>query len=100
MATAVLQGDVSAFRLPDVLTFLSTTRKSGTLTLTSAEKQAYLFFGEGALIHAGSNQEQFRLGSVLLRRKKISREERDRIDALMQREGGRFGELAVHEGVL
>ncbi|HYI08227.1 MAG TPA: DUF4388 domain-containing protein [Thermoanaerobaculia bacterium] len=100
MASAVLQGDISAFRLPDVLTFLSTTRKSGTLTLTSAEKQAFLFFDDGALIHAGSNQEQFRLGSVLMRRKKISREERDRIDSLMVRDGGRFGGLAVQEGVL
>jgi hypothetical protein len=100
MAPAVLQGDVAAFRLPDVLTFLSTVRKSGTLTLRSGDRYAALHFADGALVHAGTNQEQFRLGSVLLRRKKISREERDRIDALMQRDGGRFGELAVQERVL
>ncbi len=100
MASAVLQGDVSAFRLPDVLTFLSTTRKSGTLTLKCEEKEACLFFDDGALVYAGSNQEQYRLGSILLRKKHISAENRDRIDALMQRDGGRFGELAVQEGVL
>lgn len=100
MAPAVLQGDVSAFRLPDVLTFLSTVRKSGMLTLRNGDRHASLYFADGALVHAGTNQEQFRLGSVLLRRKKISREERDRIDALMQRDGGRFGELAVQERVL
>lgn len=100
MSTAVLQGDVAAFRLPDVLTFLSTTRKSGTLTLSNGEKEAHLFFEEGALVYAGSNQEQFRLGSVLMRKKRITREERDRIDAIMLRDGGRFGQLAVQEGVL
>lgn len=100
MTAAVLQGDLSTFRLPEVLTFLSTTRKSGTLRVTSGDREASLFFAEGALVHAGSNQESFRLGSILLKRKKISREQRDAIDALMQRDGGRFGELAVQQGVL
>lgn len=97
---AVLQGDVSAFRLSDVLTFLCTARKTGTLVVTNGSAEAYLFYREGALIYAGTNQEHFRLGSILLRKKKITREQRDRIDALMQNAGGRFGELAVKEGVL
>ncbi len=97
---AVLQGDVSAFRLPDVLTFLCTTRKSGTLILTNGAAEAYLFYRDGALVYAGSNQEHFRLGSILLRKKKITREQQARIDALMQNAGGRFGELSVKEGVL
>jgi hypothetical protein len=97
---AALQGDVSAFRLPEVLTFLCTSRKSGTLVVTNGEAEAYLFFREGALVYAGSNREQFRLGSVLLRKKKITREQRDRIDALMQRDGGQFGQLCVQSGVM
>jgi hypothetical protein len=97
---AVLQGDASAFRLPDVLTFLSTTRKSGTLTFVNGAKEANLFFADGVLVYAGSNQEHFRLGTILLRRKQITREQRDRIDALMQRDGGQFGQLAVQTGVL
>jgi hypothetical protein len=100
MAEAVLHGDISAFRLPDVLTFLSNTRKSGTLTLSSGGNQAWLFFADGALVYASSNQEPFRLGSILLRKRKITRAQRDRIDELMQREGGRFGDLAVQENVL
>ncbi|HEY0139518.1 MAG TPA: DUF4388 domain-containing protein [Thermoanaerobaculia bacterium] len=100
MAEAVLSGSLSAFKLPDVLTFLSTTGKSGTLTLANGECEAYLFFDQGSLIYAGSNQEPFRLGFILLRKKKITREQRDAIDALMQREGGRFGQLAVDRGLL
>ena len=100
MPDSVLHGDVAAFRLPAVLTFLSTARKSGTLTVASATREAWLYFQDGALVFAGSNQESFRLGSILLRKKKISTEQRDRIDELMHREGGRFGQLAVQENVL
>lgn len=95
-----LQGDASAFRLPEVLTFLSTTRKSGTFTFVNGGREARLFFDDGALVYANSNQEQFRLGAILLRKKKITRDERERIDALMQRDGGQFGQLCVQAGVM
>lgn len=100
MSEAVLQGDISVFRLPEVLTFLSTSRKNGMLTLASGNREANLFFDDGSVVYAGSNQEQFRLGSILLRKKKITREQRDHIDAIMQRDGGFFGQLAVQQGIL
>jgi hypothetical protein len=96
----VLQGDASAFRLPEVLTFLSTTRKSGTFTFVNGGREARLFFDNGALVYASSNQEHYRLGAILLRKKKISRDQRDRIDALMQRDGGQFGQISVQSGVM
>lgn len=100
MSDAVLSGSLAAFRLPEVLTFLSTARKDGTLTVANGDRESYLFFDQGMLVYAGSNQELFRLGAILLRKKRITREHRDRIDALMQRDGGQFGKLAVQEGVL
>lgn len=95
-----LQGRLSAFRLPEVLTFLSTTHKRGTLTVAEGDREAYLYFDDGALIYAGSNQERFRLGSILLRKKRMSRAQSDRIDELIARDGGRFGQYAIQEGVL
>ena len=95
-----LQGDASAFRLPEVLTFLSTTRKSGTFTFVNGAREARLFFDDGALIYASSNQEQFRLGAILLRKKKISRDQRDHIDQLMQSGGVQFGTVAVQQNVI
>jgi hypothetical protein len=100
MTAPVLNGSLSSFHLPQVLTFLSTTRKSGMLTVTTDARKATFYFDDGALVYAGSNQEQFRLGSILLRKKKISQQERERIDALMLREGGRFGEIAIQNGVM
>jgi hypothetical protein len=100
MSDEVLSGSLAAFRLPDVLTFLSNSRKAGTLTVANGEKESYLFFEDGMLVYAGSNQEHFRLGTILVRKKRITREQRDRIDALMTTGGGQFGTLAVQESVI
>lgn len=97
---AVLNGSLSAFKLPDVLTLLSMSRKSGTLTLANTPREAYVFFSDGSLIYAGSNQEQFRLGVILQRKRRITPKQAGMIDELMRRDGGRFGEIAVKEGVI
>jgi hypothetical protein len=100
MTDPSLRGNLTSFRLPDVLTFLASARKSGTLTLTSAGSEATVFFDKGSVVYAGSNQEALRLGAVLLRKKKISVDQRAAIDKLMQAEGGRFGQIAVQQGLL
>ncbi len=100
MTDPSLRGNLTSFRLPDVLTFLASARKSGTLTLTSGGSEATVFFDIGSVVYAGSNQEALRLGAVLLRKKKISSEQRAAIDKLMHAEGGRFGQIAVQQGLL
>jgi hypothetical protein len=100
MTDPSLRGNLTSFRLPDVLTFLASARKSGTLTLTSGSKEATVFFDNGSVVYAGSNQEALRLGAVLLRKKKISADQRAAIDKLMHAEGGRFGQIAVQQGLL
>lgn len=95
-----LRGSLASFRLPDVLTFLSSIRKSGTLTLTNGSSEATVYFANGAVVYAGSNQETLRLSAVLLRKKRISAAQRDAIDDLMKAEGGRFGQLAVKQELL
>lgn len=95
-----LRGSLASFRLPDVLTFLASARKSGTLTLASGSNEATVYFDDGAVVYAGSNQETLRLSAVLLRKKHISVAQRDAIDDLMKAEGGRFGQLAVKQGLI
>jgi Domain of unknown function (DUF4388)/FHA domain len=100
MSEVVLQGSLASFKLPDVLTFLGGTRKSGTLMLAGYGRQSYVLFSDGAVVYAGSDQEHFRLGALLMRKKKITREQCQNIDGTMRREGGRFGQIAVDQGVL
>ncbi|MBK5259514.1 MAG: DUF4388 domain-containing protein [Thermoanaerobaculia bacterium] len=100
MSDAALQGSLAAFKVADVLTVLSTARKSGTLTVMSYDLATRVVFAEGALVYAESDQERFRLGAILLRQRKITREQVVRIDAAMRRDGARFGQIAVDEGLL
>ncbi|MGZ8710512.1 MAG: DUF4388 domain-containing protein, partial [Thermoanaerobaculia bacterium] len=81
------------------LTLLSMGRKSGTLSLTSHQRLASVVFVNGAVVYAGSNQEQLRLSAILLRKKKITREQFDAMDALV-RDGKQFGQIALQQGVL
>lgn len=100
MDRPVLEGSLTSFRLPGVLTFLNGTRKTGTLTLTEDGKSAFIFFDEGNLIYAGSDRETFRLGAILLRKRHVTREQHETIDAIVTREGRRYGEIAVERGIL
>ena len=99
MADSVLTGSLGAFKLADVLTLLSMARKSGMLTLTSDVRTATVAFMNGSAVHASSNQEKFRLSAMLLRKRAITPEQFQKIDALMRGEGGRFGRIAVEEGL-
>ena len=69
MTEPSLRGSLASFQLPDVLTFVSSAKKSGTLTLTNGSNEAIVYFDDGAVIFAGSNQETLRLSAVLLRRR-------------------------------
>lgn len=100
MTEVVLQGSLASFKLPDVLTLLSGAKKSGTLMLAGYGRHSYVLFSNGSLVYAGSDQEKFRLGALLVRRKRITRDQQQEIDSTMRRSGGRFGQIAIQKGIL
>ncbi|HEX7421029.1 MAG TPA: DUF4388 domain-containing protein, partial [Thermoanaerobaculia bacterium] len=100
MTEVVLQGNLASFKLPDVLTLLSSAKKSGTLMLAGYGRHSYVLFSNGSLVYAGSDQEKFRLGALLVRRKRITRDQQQEIDSTMRRSGGRFGQIAIQKGIL
>ena len=100
MTTPSLQGKLDAFKFPDLLTFLGVTHRTGMLTLTSNEKEAYVFLRNGAVVYSASNQESHRLGTILLSRKQISREQSEAITDAMLRGAGPFGKVVLEQGIL
>ena len=100
MGPVSLQGNLEAFKLPDVLSFLNAAHRTGMLTIRREEKEGYVFFRGGAVVYAASNQEALRLGPLLIRKKKLAREKAEEIDDLMLRSGGRWGDLALQHGAL
>jgi hypothetical protein len=97
---ASLAGSLAVFKLPDIFTFLASARATGMLTLAQGEQEAYVFFRAGQIVYAASNQDSLRLGSILLRKKKISREQAKAIDDAIVGGRGRFGEVAVEQRIL
>src|SRR5436309_2549817 len=95
-----LQGRLQSFTIPDILTFLNMSQKTGTLRLLNNSREAHIYFESGAVKFASSSQEKFRLGSILLQRKKIDGSQQKMIEKMMLEQKGRFGKIAVEEKIL
>lgn len=83
--------------LLDVISLISTSRWSGKLVARDESITRELFFDQGALRMASSSDPSHRLGEVMVRRGKISREQLDQAVAHMGG-GQRIGEILVQDG--
>lgn len=72
-----LEGTLSDFSLPDIFQLISLQRKSGVLTLRGKDDTVTVFFKDGNILAADSQQERIehRLGYYLLRSKLLSDEQ-------------------------
>lgn len=95
-----LHGKLASFKLPDILTFLNLSRKTGALTLINKTRNVAIHLDSGAIVFASTNQKKFRLGKVLQRKKRIDSEEARRIESIMLQQGEKFGRIAVEQNVL
>src|SRR5205809_7413823 len=95
-----LQGRLQAFGIPDILTFLNMNQKTGTLRMLSNAREAVIFFERGEVKFASSNQEKFRIGNILIQRKKIDRNQQKVIEELLPQQKGKFGEIAIEKNIL
>jgi hypothetical protein len=91
----ILQGSLKHFGVSELLHFLIGGKKTGTLNLTDEGKSTWIYVSEGNLVYVFSNQEQFRLGTLMQRRKKISKAQRQQLDDLMLKEGEKFTHAAL-----
>jgi uncharacterized protein DUF4388/FHA domain-containing protein len=94
----VLDGDLSRFEVPDLLTFLSTARRTGVLVLERKDQETKLFLREGKAVFANSSRDDLRFGGTLLRLGKIDAEALAR--ALEKRRQGprRLGQVLLADG--
>src|SRR5687767_9140027 len=95
----ILQGSLKHFRLSEMLNFFHREGKSGTLRMVSSGREALFYLDGGSIVFAKSNQDQFGLGILLLRKKKINRGQRDSLEDLMLHEGEKYAQAAVKKNV-
>jgi hypothetical protein len=84
----ILEGNLSRFTVPDVLTFLNMGRRAGLLALERTEQETKLFLRDGNVVFATSTRDDFRLGALLVRMGKLAESSLDRI--LSAQKSGRF----------
>jgi uncharacterized protein DUF4388/FHA domain-containing protein len=95
----ILEGDLSRFEVPDLLTFLNMGRRTGVLILERPEQESKLFFREGNPVYSTSTRDSLRLGNMLVR---LGRVRPDQLQRVLGRlgPGFRIGQALLVEKVL
>jgi hypothetical protein len=89
----ILEGSLTHFEVPDLLTFLNLGRRTGVLVLERPDRESKLFFREGRPVYATSTADDLRFGTLLVKFKKIDPEALGRL--LHARPNGRIGQALI-----
>jgi len=95
----ILEGSLSHFEVPDLLTFLHLGRRTGVLVLEASDRESKLFFREGRPVYATSTADDLRFGSLLVKFKKLDPDALDRV-LHATRPMGRIGQALLQANLL
>jgi len=96
----VLEGSLSRFEVPDVLTFLNMGRRTGLLAMERAEQESKLVIRDGNPVFATSSRDDLRLGDMLIRMRKVTAADLERALASHRGRGYRLGQALLAERLL
>ena len=96
-----IHGTLTTMSVPDLLQFVATGRKTGTLKFARGKIAKKIFFENGLIVGSDTNDPKEYLGQVLIHYGKLD-EQRLQVALEAQREsgGGRLGEILVSKGFL
>lgn len=95
-----LSGLIHDFRFSDTLIGLHRNRKTGIMTIRYGTAVKKIYIRDGDMIFSASNQQEDRLGDVLLKQGRITHEQYDRTVEEMLRTGQKQGVTLVKLGYL
>ena len=95
-----LTGNLRTMSLPDILQWISTGRKTGTLHLERRSVRKRIAFREGNIFSSWSNDPRESLGQFLIRDRLVSEEQLFRALVAQEKEGRLIGSILVAEGQL
>jgi pSer/pThr/pTyr-binding forkhead associated (FHA) protein len=96
----VLEGNLSRFEVPDLLTFLNMGRRTGVLVMEHPEQETKLFFRAGNPVFATSTKEELRIGSMLVQSGRLQQAELEPLLARHHDGTHRLGQILLMEKVL
>jgi curved DNA-binding protein CbpA len=94
-----LKGHLKDFKLADILIGLQRSIRTGILEIVSGSIVKKIFIKKGDMIFAISNNEDYRLGELLLKDGKITLEEYNQSADLLNKTGERLGKILVDLGM-
>jgi len=95
----ILEGDLAAIPLPDVLGFIAMIRRTGKLQIRHLNLDRSIHWKDGDIIFATSNSHEHSLGQFLLRNGKITQQQYDESVRKLTPQT-RHGKLLVQMGAL
>jgi Domain of unknown function (DUF4388)/FHA domain len=95
----ILEGSLTHFEVPDLLTFLNLGRRTGVLVLERSDRESKLFFREGRPVYATSTADDLRFGALLVKFKKLDPDALDRV-LHATRPMGRIGQTLLQANLL
>ncbi len=95
-----LSGNIKDTPLSEILQELGTRMATGTLIVRTADAEKSVHMKDGQIIYASSTDAQDRLGEILIREGKLSRENLETALQLHKKTGGfkKLGALLVEKG--
>jgi len=96
-----LNGNLNTLSFPDLLQLISSSKKTGVLTLMRQAQRKEIYFREGNIVYAtSSNTEEELIGNLLIRLGKLSQAELDQVIKLHRATGKMIGATVVEMGLL
>ncbi len=95
-----LKGNLKDYRLADILIGIQRSTRTGVLEIESGSFLKKILIENGDVIFAASNNEDDRLGELLLKEGRITLEEYNQSSRLLQKTGDRLGKVLVELGYL
>ena len=95
-----LRGDLRTMALPDVLQWIATGQKTGTLHVERRSIQKRIILREGNIFSSWSNDPRESLGQFLIRLRLVTEEQLFRALLAQEEKGRLLGSILVADGVL
>ena len=95
-----LAGNLRTMDLPEVLQWIASSRKTGTLHLERRSVQKRIYFQGGAIYTSWSNDPRESLGQFLVRERLVTEEQLFKAMLSCEQKGGLLGVLLVADGIV
>jgi uncharacterized protein DUF4388 len=97
-----LEGTIKDFGLPDIFQLIGLQRKTGLLTLRHAQDQVTVYFENGMVVNADSASKRLedRLGNVLVKQGKLSKDRLEEALATQKQTLQRLGHVLITQSYI